>query len=657
MTTLDWDIIPYDVMVIICELLYNTHLSSLAKFARSNKACYAAATTFLFRTIKVFVHDQRHLQQDVQDYLRRLDRDNAFRHVRRLLIYGPGLTHIKQIRRIDHYDSNKEYSMSPQIREDDDSDNRFTNNLVHKAKTLPFPAALIHKTDQRWHPMADLIRRLPSLEDLVYRGPNQFPPCLLQVLHEHRPTCRLHIDHFGIRSLLQQPPTLDPYELMLATSPCLYSINLEVQDPSAYHGEGFMPVDQVGIVLRLVAGLAPNLKEAHLFCGSNRGWDPNQEHSSFHPPWEHLLKDKADRPQGKGSLSYLQLWGSGDERLVTARILHDWSTHTDFTSLRTLRINNIISEDAMEALEHTHKFPFIKTLSLTLQMPSADPDMRRYCRQASVFVGNLRGLETLEIRGYVHAIPLVRILGHKLRTLRLWPFSGEHLVPQDITNIREQCPFLTNLTLTMHRSMGDADEMAMYRELGTLPKVEHLSLEMDTLRRHPIGTSWGGRRLPADPSFDDFDKARSHISPYLQGHIREAVINSAMDGALARAIFETISGAKGDSTLQKLEIRFVNPERYPGMSVVNMGEYSIALGRPWQVKRSLRNDSQHILITQELDVWHRERIEHKASKSFVLDRDTTKLKPIFRRIWPEKWKGSPWREDWHSFPLSTSGLQ
>lgn len=46
-----------------------------------------------------------------------------------------------------------------------------------------------------------LFRRLLGLRDLVWACGNQFPPCLLQVLHQRLPRCRLHIRAFRLRCI------------------------------------------------------------------------------------------------------------------------------------------------------------------------------------------------------------------------------------------------------------------------------------------------------------------------------------------------------------------------------------------------------------------------------------------------------------------------
>jgi hypothetical protein len=80
---------------------------------------------------------------------------------------------------------------------------------------------------EAWMSLVKLIGQLPALRDLVYTSAEQIPSCLPSILHQHHPSCRLHVTIFDLRSLHQpngSPHDIDPDEFKLVTSPCLYSI-------------------------------------------------------------------------------------------------------------------------------------------------------------------------------------------------------------------------------------------------------------------------------------------------------------------------------------------------------------------------------------------------------------------------------------------------
>ncbi|KAK4105066.1 hypothetical protein N658DRAFT_399760, partial [Parathielavia hyrcaniae] len=134
-------------------------------------------------------------------------------------------------------------------------------------------------TDTAWQPLACLVQQLQFLSDFLYAGPGSFPPCLLEALLQYQPRCQLHVFNFRLRSL--HLPETDPDELALATAPCLHSIwvwyqdGLDDDDQPDYHSEA---------VESMVKGLAPNLKEVHLFQEpSNHDWNGNPLPC---PPWK-----------------------------------------------------------------------------------------------------------------------------------------------------------------------------------------------------------------------------------------------------------------------------------------------------------------------------------------------------------------------------------
>ncbi|KAI0842217.1 hypothetical protein F5Y06DRAFT_259285 [Hypoxylon sp. FL0890] len=644
-----WGDLPPEVILKICELLYHTRYSSLVSFARTNKAHYTSAAIFLFRALRIVRNDAETLALDVQQHLERLHRDNAFQHVRQLIIFAqpPEVRYRGYLSSIRSRPTQppSSHDKLPPMR-DVDFDCRF-NNLGSIYPGNASDARYFFNADSDWEPLADLIKQVRHLTDLIYHRPGLVPIRVLLALEEHHPKCRLHIDDFQLHSLATKQPSSNSDEFMVATSPCLYSINLELGSYPVRDAPHVMPAVQ-----RIASGLAPNLKEVHLHSSRSAGdsWRADEDHPLSYPLWERL--GMAQTPQeASGSLSCLHLYGPRNEKIVQESFLANWSLHTDFSVLQTLRIESQISEGALDYLASApHDFPSLKTLVLVFKQPqdSEEPEsISQYYETATRFFSGLQGLETLEITWWHRDIDLRTILYSELQTLVLRCCRNEHLTARDVTQIRKRCPFLTDLTLMILRSKGDAEEMAVYKELGRLPRLQQLCLEMDALLP-PF--SWDGYDdLPPDPSFDAYDRERSDFSFYLNGHFRDAFINGAMDGNLALDIFETISRAKpnGDSTpLEKLVIRF--PPRLDAFPANHLGRYRTAFRRTWQVQRSLRDDAYLPLVAQELVKENRDE-----SEDDIYDGMRNNIDTIFRRIWPERLRDSDWRADWHSFPISS----
>jgi hypothetical protein len=196
---------------------------------------------------------------------------------------------------------------------------------------------------------------------------------------------------------------------------------------------------------------------------------------------------------------------------------------------------------------------------------------------ARSFLCQLPTLETLELTGELSHLDENSILEHHgaaLRQLSLSPSEGDKaLSPENITKIGTLCTLLEDLVLTLHRSKGNATEVACYKTLGSIQRLENLTLTLEALN-HAI--PWSDALVgydddddnaeypetPNDPSFDDF--ARQFFKEgYLSwrdqrnGHVRDAFNNSAVDGTLARASFWTVSGGKavGSFPLGRLRIQ------------------------------------------------------------------------------------------------------
>ncbi|KAI6093932.1 hypothetical protein F4821DRAFT_221764 [Hypoxylon rubiginosum] len=664
MAATTWTTLLPELKADICEILYDADPKSLVNLAVANKDCYAVASLFLFRTIKVFVRDRDQLQTRVQDYVKSLHRVGAHKHVRRLVIYGPGL-----------HDSSATCSTSPYLvrtlyfdpdpeRENDEDpfhsrlekitgvdayDNIYHSSFVPDAS----PVETAYKLDD-WRPLADLVRQLPMLSDVIYQCSAQFPPCLLKALHERqpeRPKCRLHLDSFKLRCLSTEPPTADPHELMLIKSPCLHSITIRT-GRRTLHGSGHcVPQDQINLLFRLVAGLTPNLKEVHVFGMDGFPDVPlGPRYASFSPKWEGLLPIPRPGLQEKGSLSYLHLVGDFE---FNGRDIDEWASCTDFTVLRTLRLDGLIEQEVIYALYARHSFPSLDALDICLNLDRIERLARLpehflwHCEDVEEFLCSLPTLQTLRMRNWVHSVSLQKVLGSNLKTLWLEPamYSNEHITTEDIAQIREQCPLLENLTLGVVRSEGCVHETAVYTELGTLPKLRRLSLIMDPLR--------------GDFKF-------SFTRGFQEREIGVVFVNSALDDTLAVAIFNVISAAKEQhnlAPLQKLDIRLVDADLSPDRTnlVFKIEKYIAMLGRSWVVERMPQDvtDSGPALVVREVNKEQYKRTKRRIDENIrgVGSRPGEQLpclETIFRDIWPERSKGSALEDDWHSWPLTLS---
>jgi hypothetical protein len=208
--------------------------------------------------------------------------------------------------------------------------------------------------------------------------------------------------------------------------------------------------------------------------------------------------------------------------------------------------------------------------------------------------------------------------------------------------------------------MGDAKEVRMYRALGSLPRLQTLSLALDcedvSLNLQAVGFD----PTPIHPSFDDFDKeySETHVAERAgyrrkprKGHIRLAILNAAVDEDLARSIFDTISNAKPneDRTLpfERLELA-----PFRGIYTAEAGAIIDVVAQWWLVERNQRTDRRdQILVTKKR--YSEDLTEQEQEQLGPLGGLDPEIEPIFRKIWPGNPDGAGnWRLDWRSLPLS-----
>jgi hypothetical protein len=213
------------------------------------------------------------------------------------MVLGPGMTAMGHVLR----DQRSRIRIAAEERGHHD---RFLDEVKGEAfKADIMPVTAINIRNNFWKLLAGLLKQLPALMDLIYRFPGQFPPCLLETLHKHLPRCKLHINTFRLRSL--NAPSIDPYEFRLATSPSLYSIRV---DCDMQYGRITEKVQNFNFeaVQSMVSGMAPNLKEVHVF---HAGYNAIIEDYLPGKPWKGFTHNEpVQNPQSiLGSLRCLEI--------------------------------------------------------------------------------------------------------------------------------------------------------------------------------------------------------------------------------------------------------------------------------------------------------------------------------------------------------------
>lgn len=602
---------------------------SLHAFARVNWASYYAASAYLFHTLHFEVNESQDVINLTEEYSKRLERAFAFGHVRCIEIHD---------------------------RLDEEMPNQTARSRRSRRRTQRRIDSEIQR-NEGWLPLATLVKRLSGLSDLIFGGSHKLPICLLNALHQRHQRCRLHMRRFRPRNSDGSPVA----EGKLNSSPCLHSIQYAWTDDIGY--DRYMPQADHELVMRVISGLAPNLKE--VICDH---WGPPAEFADsslagFQPVIE---------THSQASLNSLSLLHSF--AFPTSEI-HDWMSCTDFSALESLRLQqDCRKESTLRYLIANAHLPRLKTLSLRMKwkyegFPSAETS-----ENAREFLQWLPPLRSLTFLGWsLREIPMDSILVHHgpcLVDLFLAPCPGLHPTSSDLRQIVENCPVLENLAISIRRTYGDGQEVALYRALGSLPKLQHLTLDLDVSEAQcvPIEPTpedsddeasqvwipFDVHALPDHDLFREFDLEPCAIASNLSetpinGRVRGALINTAIDKALACSIFEAISAGKPKMSLplKRLDVKAIRVGEFVGNTGnINMSCAMVdifnAIAKEWRVERNPRDDTDG-LVAKEIG-----EPERFLDPNMRLVPELTK---VWRSLWPEHESGD-WKNEWHSFPLS-----
>ncbi|KAJ0108754.1 hypothetical protein J7T55_011245 [Diaporthe amygdali] len=419
-----------------------------------------------------------------------------------------------------------------------------------------------------------------------------------------------------------------------------------------YRSESHLWPSNTGRIADMQRLRPPRLKRIYLWKNSSGiGWD----------------SDKCQRPQSV-LREHIQLDGPESPRSVPTDLV---STRTfgDMSALRVLKLYIVVSPKSLPPPEI---FTSLVTLTLTCST-DANSRSKQSWTYTAFFLRHLPRLATLQLREWDRRQSIQPCLGSNLRTLELstrrrssiW----EPLKDDILRHIAKCSPHLESLAVEVRRSRGDAAEVARYRTLGRLPRLRHLDLTLDAA---PPGFfySWDANGVMThydtgiETWFDEQDKKYldGNLHPLREGHARDFLVNSAIDAALARSIFEVIDGAKAKRpdglapvSLERLSLRVSGGSSFKERRAVNsptgyVWPFLTAVQRTWLVERDVRDYARGVLHVHETRPWVRTsclgipRVEEEEK--------SPRWMAIWRRIWPNETEGRVWWDDWESFPLA-----
>ncbi|KAK0721192.1 hypothetical protein B0T21DRAFT_373102 [Apiosordaria backusii] len=594
-----------ELLTKIFDFLYDLdNPKSFINLALTSKHCYEVATPLAYSTLIIKPWTPTQLRRAVRQCCERLERDTAFRHVRKLLIRGekgPLRSILRGWPRGDRIVGSDEWSpsisrLSETLLEVDnlipdsmdmkkpwyfDNHTHFDwlrdNKLEDKGLRIAYYEA-IHDNNRSWYeqanrawmPLADLIKRLPGLAQVHFSCLEQFPPCLLEAIHQRGPKCRLYLNEFVIPGdvLPSYTPTklrtLTPHEKSILSSPCLYKIQAQTDWSWS-----------IGLTMQ-IASIATNLREItigdsqygrEMLVAPAEPKGPADLQSLTQQCLVAETPNDARLPAKLAFLRCLELKGRID---VTAWHMQEWARHIDFSRLQVLKLDSEfgISHQALTFLAIQCAFPVLTCLSLVIPRLDCPRERggvsrREWDNMVSRLLGSMPVLTSLRMCNLDKArysLP---------RTLQRLSIFNTALSSREVASICKMCPIIEELTLPVRRD-GNVEETRVYEELSRFRKLRRLEigLVVNINQDFPV-VSKPGRGYtclpplpPDDDRYTDFDREWFTKKMYIgsfprfarvraqHGHLIHYYRKSAIDDKLVRSIFDIV--ASGAPMLERL---------------------------------------------------------------------------------------------------------
>ncbi|KAL2789070.1 hypothetical protein BJX66DRAFT_352284 [Aspergillus keveii] len=628
--------LPLETLEIITSHLADYKLSLYA-VSQVNRRCNAASK-IRFRAITLRLSSLTILKTEIESWHTILERNLAFGVVRHLTISGR-LFAIPA----DEADEQEEHGnpLPMVIVQHDQGEDELTRRgevyddiLRGRFYHLGVKEEL---SDDPWKPVAGFLKRLTGLKEVVWACERWFPQPLLDVLHGV-PGCQLHVKAFdpprliraelnnddddpddesghdsedtGLQSCdMLKEGCVDEYGYRLATSPCLTSVVVPVayDDPHRNSNEE--------AVQWMVRGLTPSLKHVHIIdSGPGFAYRTIPRASSG----QYILGDELDDEMGPGELESLSLDPTNEERFEV------WEQAISFSRLRNLQLWR--ARRSTLARARLCDLSSLRTLALDVFNDRHSIDASPVDRAVAGFLTSLPRLESLHLTGPWSTETFTAVLQHhgrSVRTLSLHPSETRRLhqfliTPSKIQALGKYCPNLRDIRLQVKRSAGDQEEQEIYGAIAALPKVRHVSLQLDIY--NPVKVGLPERSLERDSE-----------------HVRQIFINMAVDAKLAEEIARLIA-SQGHIETVTLDI---------GINVTGiLGDVARYMKRQWKCFIVPRDTVDLEVVVKEINVERRKRRQKGEADTKMID-----FAKAFPSVWTQDVDLSDWRHAWHSFPL------
>ncbi|KAI2843409.1 hypothetical protein CBS11350_5278 [Aspergillus niger] len=520
---------------------------------------------------------------------------------------------------------------------------RYLNETRPENIDVP-PILRAYKGD--WDPIISLLQRLVCLKRLHLLLYPSYPPALLDTLAETHPDC-----HVSVFSASPDTYRADITRIKWIHSPVVKAAWIVYYE----HPSGRFYTEHPDRFLRNILRQAPGIKRLTLQISATPGPSSCQRYTKW------LQAQPSEDEVNTHPRAQLEMLSFPLISKLTAQNLQAWSRVTDLGYLTACTAGAIEDIALLTTVAELQPFRALKRLTLALNSPETSPP---WLPAVKAMFNALPPLTYLCLLGSYHPewLPTAILDRHgptlielQLHRPRPWFQSYESyrlarkgqiapIFPADvIANMAARCPVLQTLRITVQRHRGHSTETAAYDALGRFPALHTLDLHLNCL---PVMVS--GYETPFPPR--ELTAYERQTIQTWQGNlpkwrVRDTVINSAFDEALATAIFTRIWGQKTGRSLRVLRLHPLSGQavQYQGstgitaQALLGDGDYHQEMGGAWQVEWDGANG---IRVENRFKP---KRKRGQPMRSMDLE--------IFESIWPSGREEKTWPMEWRSWPL------
>ncbi|KAJ3861042.1 hypothetical protein EV359DRAFT_47975 [Lentinula novae-zelandiae] len=333
---------------------------------------------------------------------------------------------------------------------------------------------------RKWTSLVQVLSRLSHLASFTFAYSEQMPIVLLDALHHHHRSSRLHIRNWT--RISPDTPFGDPAEDALANSPCLRSL----------HGHfitGTGPVADFRFsAFDRIAKLSPNLEAISRTSRSAGGC------VMYVRPMDQMYAQNLESKKFEVDAPIRKCIKSLQMDHIHGKALKELSSYTQLDQLISLtNIRPSLDFLCLAGTDPAYHLPALKQLDVRLLTMSRGFDQIEEMVDAfCIFLASSGPLESLSIvlKTSQSWEPILSVIlvhhARSIRTLSLHQVESSKgdsmrscLTLDQLADIRGSCPQLTNLALDIDRTLEGKSECAYYTVLRQFTNLCELTIHMD----------------------------------------------------------------------------------------------------------------------------------------------------------------------------------